>query len=317
MTFRIERYDSSQGKMWDEFVRASKNGTFLFVRDYMDYHADRFPDYSFIVWGDDAVQALLPASRVEATLVSHSGLTYGGLVFGQDMSLEIVLELFPILRSELVRLGLETLIYKTIPHIYHSSPAEEDRYCLFRSKAILYRSDVLTVIDNSKPTDFDARRTRSVKKARQIGLVVRPTEDYAAFWDILAANLNRRYGLQPVHSLPEIQLLASRFPGAIQLHAVYEDQTMLAGAVLYLTDRVCHVQYNAANERGKQLGAQDLLFADLIQRFRSSHRYFDFGVSTEKEGTYLNTGLAGYKEGFGGRCVVHDFFRLDLSQSIE
>src|SRR5687767_4957765 len=130
MTFRIERYDSSQAKMWDEFVRVSKNGTFLFVRDYMDYHSDRFPDYSFIVWGDNAVQALLPATRVEATLVSHSGLTYGGLVFGHDMSLEGMLELFPILRSELVRLGLETLVYKTIPHIYHSSPAEEDRYCL-------------------------------------------------------------------------------------------------------------------------------------------------------------------------------------------
>jgi hypothetical protein len=87
---------------------------------------------------------------------------------------------------------------------------------------------------------------------------------------------------------------------------------MCAGAVLYISRNVCHVQYNAAHPRGKESGALDLLTDYLIRLHSVTHRYFDFGVSTEENGQYLNTGLIEYKEGFGGRTVVHDFYELDL-----
>ena len=44
----VVRYTSDQKIVWDSFVAASRNGTFLFMRDYMDYHADRFTDYSLM-----------------------------------------------------------------------------------------------------------------------------------------------------------------------------------------------------------------------------------------------------------------------------
>ena len=61
---KIQCYEDSQKQVWDEFVGGSKNGTFLFFRDYMDYHRDRFEDHSLLIWEDNGrLIALLPANR--------------------------------------------------------------------------------------------------------------------------------------------------------------------------------------------------------------------------------------------------------------
>ena len=44
--------------------------------------------------------------------------------------------------SELRASGISKLIYKAIPHIYHTVPAEEDLYALFLLNAKLFRRDV-------------------------------------------------------------------------------------------------------------------------------------------------------------------------------
>ena len=36
-------YSINRKEVWDQFIAQSKNGTFLFQRNFMDYHADRFP----------------------------------------------------------------------------------------------------------------------------------------------------------------------------------------------------------------------------------------------------------------------------------
>ena len=47
----------------------------------MDYHSDRFRDYSLMVYKNEKIITLLPANRVGDTLYSHQGLTYGGLIY--------------------------------------------------------------------------------------------------------------------------------------------------------------------------------------------------------------------------------------------
>ena len=79
----IVRYTADKKAEWDSFVRESKNGTFLFMRDYMEYHADRFDDYSLMYYKGDKLLSLLPANRKGETLWSHQGLTYGGLVLNK------------------------------------------------------------------------------------------------------------------------------------------------------------------------------------------------------------------------------------------
>ena len=82
--------------------------------------------------------------------------------------------------------------------------------------------------------------------------------------------------------------------------------------MLFVTPRVVHSQYIAASEQGKQLHVLDLLFQTVIRKSLVTHPYFDFGISTEKHGTWLNEALIYQKEGFGGRGVCYDWYEYDL-----
>ena len=78
--FEVKTYEASLKEDWNRFVENAKNSTFLFNRNYMDYHADRFQDMSLMVYRKGKLYALLPANRKSDVLYSHQGLTYGGLI---------------------------------------------------------------------------------------------------------------------------------------------------------------------------------------------------------------------------------------------
>jgi GNAT acetyltransferase-like protein len=309
----IVRYQPLDADRWDQFVEDSKNGTFLFFRRYMDYHADRFVDHSLLVIGPGGqIVALLPAHRADCTLVSHAGLSYGGFVTDDRMTQTLMVAVFDALFAHAAAEGLTKLTYKPVPHIYHAMPAEEDLYCLYARGARLSGRDVTTVVTRSCRPALQERRRRALQKARRRKLDVSATEDFSTFWPILSRNLGTRYALQPVHTIEEIQLLAGRFPNEIKLYAAYDAGVMLAGAVVYLTATTCHVQYNAASEEGRIAGALDAIVDRLLDEY-SEKKYVDFGVSTEGGGARLNAGLVDYKEGFGARTIVQDRYELDFA----
>jgi hypothetical protein len=167
------------------------------------------------------------------------------------------------------------------------------------------------VVELSCPGPVQGRRKRGARRAESRGLRVEESADWEGFWGILEAVLQSRHQVAPVHTVEEIRFLAEAFPENIRLFTVLADGALAGGTVLYLSRRVVHVQYVAANETGRTNGALDLLFLDLLDRF-ADHRYFDFGHSNEDDGRTLNTGLTEFKEGFGARSVVHDFYRLGL-----
>ena len=311
---KVVRYSPEAAAAWDAFVETSRNGTFLFRRGYMDYHADRFEDHSLLVLDEkERPLALLPANINRDQLHSHGGLTYGGFIIDRRMTVQLMLEVFDASLQFLGDAGIARLLYKCVPHIYHEQPAEEDLYALYRLRARLVRRDHLAVIDYRDRYAMQERRARAVRKAARQGLEVRESHDFAPFWEVLTDNLQSRYGVKPVHTLAEITLLKSRFPDAIRLLCAFKGAEVRAGAVVYASRGVAHVQYNAASPAGKEEGALDVILDFLTGHYSSSKRYFDFGVSTEQQGMYLNTGLAEYKEGFGARTVVHDFYELDVT----
>lgn len=311
--FRIRRYTASDKDAWNRFVAESKNGTFLFDRNYMDYHSDRFADFSFLITDSaDRLIGVLPANRREDRVVSHGGLTYGGIVSARDMTTTGMIDLFAELRRHLVELGVRWLDYKTIPAIYHRLPAEEDRFVLFLNGASLVRRDVLSVIEAGSAVPVQERRLRGIRKAEKAGVSIEPTHQYEEFWRVLTDNLMTAHDRQPVHSVEEITLLSRRFPENIQLFVAKRGDETLGGAVMYLAGRTAHAQYIASSAEGRQVGALDLLFMRLIERFNQI-RYFDFGISNEGDGRQFNRGLLDFKEGFGARAAVHDHYCLDLS----
>lgn len=311
---RIEIYKPAYKDQWDSFVKASKNGTFLFLRDYMDYHRDRFVDNSLLVFADkEQLLALLPANKKENRLTSHGGLTYGGFISNERMKTALMLEVFDSTVSYLKENDFVKLIYKTVPHIYHQSPAEEDLYALFRAGAVLSRRDVSCTINLSHKIPFQERRSRAVKKGVKNNITCRISSDYQSYWRILEENLKSVHGVKPVHTLAEIERLQSCFPDNIKLFAAFLGEQMQAGTVIYESRQVAHAQYIAVSNEGRQGGALDLLFHFLLSEIYGEKPFFDFGISTEEAGKVLNSGLIDFKEGFGGRAVAYDFYELNIN----
>jgi hypothetical protein len=309
----IKRYTPAFADEWNQFVAASKNGTFLFDRRYMDYHADRFQDHSLMFFRRGKLYALLPANVSGDTLYSHQGLTYGGLLMNERATAADIVSIFREMNVLLQNEGLKRVVYKSIPWIYHRQPAEEDLYAIVEAcKATLAVRSLSSTISSDCQNDWYRIRRCGASYAQKAGIVIEVSEDYAAFWHVLTENLRLRYGLNPVHTIEEIELLRQRFPENIRQFVAKEHGEVIGGTVLYVTDRVVHSQYIATNARGREVHALDLLFDVVIRQSLKLHPYFDFGISTEEYGTYLNEQLIYQKEGFGGRGICYDWYEWML-----
>ncbi|WP_321413355.1 GNAT family N-acetyltransferase [uncultured Desulfobacter sp.] len=279
----------------------------------MEYHAERYVDFSLLIFNNNQLVALLPANRDGSTLYSHGWLTFGGMMYNTQMKAALMLDIFKHLFLYLQSNGIHTFLYKAIPFIYHNKPAQEDLYALFRNNAKLYRRDISSTIDLKRRIKFSKRKIKSIKNAFKIeGITIKKTNTFGLFWEILSEILENKYNKQPVHSLREIQMLESRFPNNIKLFSVGIDDEIIGGTVIFENKGVAHTQYIAGNENCRKIGGLDALFSYLLTEYYSEYNYFDFGISTERDGLYLNEGLINFKERFDAHAVVHDFYRLGI-----
>ena len=312
--FEIRRYTAGQADEWNAFVAASKNGTFLFDRRYMDYHSDRFEDCSLMVYYKSELYALLPANRVADTLYSHQGLTYGGLLMTPDSKTAVVRDALVAVNAFLRQEGIRRVRYKHIPWIYASLPSEEDLFALNNvCKAQICSRDVSTVVMLRHRLPLSELRRRCVRKAQKAWVEIKEVQDCSAFWPLLEDNLKARYDARPVHSLEEIALLKSRFPQHIRLFVACKDGRVVGGTLLYICARTVKTQYISANDEGRRVGALDLLFSTLLDKCsENGMEYFDFGTSNRPDNNDLNDSLIFQKEGFGGRAVCYDTYEYSL-----
>ena len=310
----IIRYDATMAAQWNELARLCRNSTFQHQRGYMDYHSDRFTDCSLIALHNGKPRALLPANIDGDTLWSHRGLTFGSwLVPPKHFDVTVMIEVMDATVAWMKDNDLKRLVYKAVPHIYHRYPCEEDLYALFRHHASLIETNISTTIDLSCPLPLDRGNKSGANAARKAGITVGPSEDWQQYWHLLSSLLDERYDTRPVHTLDEILLLQSRFPDNIRLYTATLDGELLAGVVMYLSAPVAHCQYIGASPRGKDSKALTLLFDYLIQEStRLGYRYFDFGISNEDHGRYLNEGLVQQKSRLGGRGIVYNTFEITL-----
>lgn len=311
MSYTVKTYSATFYRQWNDFVALSKNSTFLFHRDFMEYHSDRFADHSLIVFEGSKIIALLPANRVGENLYSHQGLTYGGLILGSKAKLSQVITVLKCVLEYLHSHGISRLHVKAIPHIYHKLPAEEMNYALFTANAQLVRRDSLSVYDMQGGLTFSKDRKQCIRRGEHNGLVIVEEPEFKLFWDmILIPNLELKHGASPVHTLQEIELLHNRFPNNIRHFNVYHNDCIVAGTTIFVTDTVAHPQYISGNADKNQLGSLDYLYAYLITNIFADKKYFDFGISNEQQGRKVNEGLVFWKESFGARTITQDFYEV-------
>lgn len=311
---KIEVYNSSLKKKWNDFVATSKNAHFMFYRDYIEYHSDRFCDQSLLIHDDRSrLLALLPANVAGDILYSHQGLTFGGLILDIHTNAEEVLKIFSELRFFLVQRGIKKLVYKCLPYIYFSQPSDEDRYALFINNTVLARRDISSTIFIQSRAPYTKGRKWAINKALKAEIAVEQSESWEEFWEILTEMLQTTHQVLPVHSLAEIKRLVDFFPENIKLFVAKKQKKIMAGIVIYEDRHWLHTQYMANTPAGKSVGALDLIVDRLLVEYYPDKQILDFGISNEKEGRFLNLGLIAQKESFGARAVVHDFYEWILT----
>ena len=310
---QVIKYEGNKKIEWDNFVKSSKNGHFFFYRDYMEYHSDRFHDFSLIIYNDKGnIMALLPASIDGDTVISHGGLTFGGFVCDSKMTAAKMLDVFASVKQFLKNAGVRMFIYKCMPAIYNKYPSDEAIYALFRNNAKLYRRDVSFSIYLPARLPYRYTRKSEIKKGYKHQYSLHESSKYGEYIALLDKILIKYHGNNPVHSADELRMLAEKFPNNIKLYTAEKNGRIEAGTVIFLQAGVVHTQYLANSDEGRKTGALDCLLDWLITDVYKDKIWFDFGISCEQEGRYLNEGLAAQKEGFGARAVVHDFYRIEF-----
>lgn len=312
--YSVQKYQESDYNKWNAFIGEAKNATFLFHRDFMEYHNDRFQDNSLIVLHKDKWIGVMPANRVGNQIFSHQGLTYGGLVYGEKSKLATIINAFRAVLLFLASNEMEKLYLKTIPSIYHTKPSEELQYALFLAEAKLVRRDSLSVIDLSQKYKISKNRKRGIQKGISNKLVVKEENAFGSFWEeILIPNLEEKHRAKPIHSVEEIGHLKNIFPDNIRQFNVYHNDIIVAGTTIFESQHLAHCQYISKYEKQEDLGSLDFLFHFLITEVFPKKRFFDFGISNELQGKKLNDGLSHWKESFGASAIVHDFYEVETA----
>ncbi len=311
----VVRYTDDMVDIWNQFNKQSKNYLFMFDRKYMDYHRDRFKDHSLLFYDEDKLIAILPLSEHGNLLISHGGLTYGGFITDTKMKQHTMMDCFEALIGYAGEHNFTSIRYKCIPHIYHQQPAEEDRFALFANGAKLDTVDVSTYINLASPLKMPKGRKAQISRAKREGVVIEELtslDDFESFIALENEVLTERHDVHAVHTGEELKLLHDRLPDNIHLFAALKGDNIIAGTVVYEYDQVVHTQYMAANDEARVIGALDLAVATVIDKYKDSKKWLDFGISTEHGKIYLNEGLCSQKEGFGGRTGVYEIWELNI-----
>lgn len=281
----------------------AKNATFLFQRDFMDYHSDRFDDFSVMIYKRKKLVAIIPANRVDREVYSHQGLTYGGVVLTRKSSLIDAIVAIQAALKFYHENGIDTLDIKVIPSYYNQLPSDEVIFALSKFDTTLKNRDVIMVLDYRNLMPYKGNRKQGVNRAERAGLEIRKENDFSKFWNkILIPNLQAKHNTKPVHSIEEITLLASRFPDKIEQLNVYDKSgKLVAGTTVFVTETTIHPQYISGDADKNELGSLDFLYHYLINEYHKNKWYFDFNTSSESGGAVLNSGLIFWKETCGAR----------------
>lgn len=308
----IRVYTENDFEIWNDFVSKAKNSTFLFHRNFMEYHKGNFKDFSLLIFNSKSqLIAVLPAHIIDNEVFSHQGLTYGGILINKELRTTVFFDVFSEILKFLHQNGVSHLYWKEIPYFYNSAPNDEWKYLAFITKAELYRRDLCAVIDLKKDFARSNSLTRNAKSCETHGFYYQKSEQWKEFWDeILIPELEKRHQAKPVHQLEEILSLKANFEENIYFYGVFFEKHLLGGTVVFANKKVIHSQYISVKSEFKNKKILDFLHYKLITEEFKDYDYFDFGISNEENGKKTNMGLLFWKEGFGARGITQDFYKI-------
>lgn len=304
----VQRYNATYKQAWDSFVSDAEAHSILFYRDFMEYHSDRFQDYSLLVFQEKKLIAIFPANiDGEGILHSHQGLSYGGVLFAAHTYFETNIYAYTLILEYLNQNSIDEISIKSIPSCYKTNSADTLVFNWLDADA--FRVDTYSYIPKALYEKPNKDRSKYLKKASKSDLIVEESSDFSGFWqNLLIPNLNKRFGVPPVHNIEEITRLSLLFPDQIRLFQITHNKKVRAGIVIFYHRDVAHAQYIAGDEVRSD-GALDYLIDFVIKKYNPA-KTFSFGTSSEAQGKQVNGGLLYWKESFRAVHDVQQFFRI-------
>ena len=296
---------------WEKIVLSASSSNFLYLRKYLDYHGRRFKDKSLLIKKKNKVIGVFPAALIDHDIVSHPGITYGGLIVDKNLHGSETLILFKNIKKYYKQEGVKKIFYKALPYTSYNYPCQEDLYALNILGGTLYRRDLSSIIKMNNRPKFSKGKVWSINKSIKKGVEIKQSYDLRKFYKLLSETLEK-HNTVPTHSLKELKILMNKFPQNIFLFEATFKKSILSGAIVYDYGCVVHTQYLASSDEGKISGSLDHLIGYLITTKFKDKKYFSFGISTERNGKTLNDGLISFKESFGARGLANDFYRINL-----
>ncbi|ARN77933.1 hypothetical protein BST97_07940 [Nonlabens spongiae] len=296
----VTQYTPDLKDAWNNFVSKCCNASFMHQRDFMEYHSDRFEDYSLLVYNHGDLIACIPAHKKGREFCSHGGLTYGGLLMESYDSkrfrevLDATISYLDTNQINQIEINLPPLSYD-ISIVEMEVQLENSGFELSRSLCSMgmnLQDEIL--ISGKKSAGYRNGTFNTLSYAQ--------SEDLASYWhSVLIPSLQARHDSTPVHSLDEITLLKSRFPKNIILKTVRFEEEVVAGSLFFLDREVVKNQYAASTPTGFQLRAMDYLNQESFKDFKNKgFKFFDFGTTHLPDGS-INTGLKRYKSELGAK----------------
>ena len=302
--YTVRLYNDTDFDLWNEFITKAKNATFLFHRNFMEYHKDRFDDYSMMVFCNDKLVSVIPANRVEDKVYSHQGLTYGGLVLDGEDSFNDTADIFKAVLSFLSHHKIVEFQIKELPFFYNSLKSTIEKEIITNENINIVKKNTILGVDFKSNFSVSKSKLKHYRRLLDGGLNIKKEDGFESFWNqILIPLLNEKYRVNPVHSLAEINYLKSKFEDNIEQYNLYLEDEILAGITIFKTSDVVKSQYGAVSEKGKKYRALDFLFIYLIEKFKHTYSFFDMGTVDNDSEKGINEGLLNQKIELG--CKVY------------
>ncbi|SHG09702.1 hypothetical protein SAMN05444372_102243 [Flavobacterium micromati] len=310
----VKQYQQSDYLKWNDFVSEAKNATFLFHRDFMEYHKDRFDDFSLMVYDNQKLIAVLPANRVGSTIYSHQGLTYGGLVYLKKTNGEVIGTILDTILSYLSNNDFSAFYFKPIPSFYFPIGNSEIDFFLLKKGAYLDRKEMNLAVNLSQPLTISKSKLKHFRRVEELDLEIIEEQNFDSFWNlVLQPRLLKKHNAKPVHSLLEIAKLKKSFPENIKQFSVYHENDIVAGITIFESESVIKSQYGATTEKGERLRALDYLLINLIRTYKDSGKlFFDMGIVNDDNEKGYSAGLLKQKEELGCSVYSQDFYKMNL-----
>jgi len=313
---------SLSDEQWDNFVDDADNGTMFHKRRFLSYHPkDRFKDASAVIEKAGKTFALFPAAIVnrdgKRVLSSHGGASYGGVVYKLDFTIKDAFDIVEKLESYAKALKCEAIQLTLPPIIYLTKYSNYLDFALYRNGFVYAKREISSVVQLDVPEEhllstYRQEARTAVKKSMAQGIEIVETDRFAEYYEILKKNLKMRHGVNPTHTLEELQKIKLLFPTKVRLFGAFKEDTLIAGVCNFSVNKnVVLAFYISHDEDYQQYRPVNLLFYRIMNQYRNEgFKFLDFGIFTVN--MEPNWGLGRFKENFGSRGIFRDYFYKEL-----